>query len=183
MSFALELRGISKRFVVGTITCRGAVHALRSVDLAVRCGESVAILGGPGSGKSTLLLCAAGLLRADSGDLSWFGRRDRAVASSRTRYYFPGSVGSTIASSAPTETRIHLVDGPESLCLPTSTRIERWIQQRCSAGDAVVFATRAVDVARALADRTLVMREGRVHADEALIGPSRVAEPIEWGRR
>lgn len=183
MPLALELRGVSKQFVVGTITCRGAVHALRSVDLAVRCGESVAILGGPGSGKSTLLLCAAGLLRADVGDLSWFGRRDRAVASSRARYYFPGSVRSTSASPAHAETRLHLVDGPESLCLSASTRIERWIQRRCADGDAVVFATRAADVAHALADRTLVLREGRVHADEVHVGPSRVAEPIEWGRR
>ena len=183
MPIALELRGVSKRFVVGTITCRGAVHALRSVDLTVRCGESVGILGGPGSGKSTLLLCAAGLLRPDVGELSWFGRHDRAVASSRARYYFPGSVGSTTTPASHSETRIHLVDGPESLCLATSTRIERWIQRRCAAGDAVVFATRASDVARALADRTLVMREGRVQADEVHVGPSRVAEPIEWGRR
>ena len=183
MPLALELRGVSKQFVVGTITCRGAVHALRSVDLTVRDGECVAILGGPGSGKSTLLLCAAGLLRADVGELSWFGRCDRAVAASRARYYFPGSVGSTFAAVTRSETRIHLVDGPESLCLATSTRIERWIQRRCAAGDAVVFATRLPDVACALADRTLVMREGRVYADELHVGPSRVAEPIEWGRR
>src|SRR4051812_39379711 len=97
MPLALELRGVSKQFVVGTITCRAAVHALRSVDLSVRCGECVAILGRPGSGKSTLLLCAAGLLRADIGEVSWFGRGDRAVASSRARYYFPGSVASTTA--------------------------------------------------------------------------------------
>jgi ABC-type multidrug transport system ATPase subunit len=184
MPLALELRGVSKRFVVGTITCRGAVHALRSVDLSVRAGESVALVGGPGSGKSTLLLCAAGLLRADSGDLSWFGRGDRAVASSRARYYFPGSVGSTTATTSHAETRIHLVDGPESLCLATSSRIERWIQRRCADGDAVVFATRLPDAARALADRTLIMREGRVLTDEVQrVGPSRVAEPIEWGRR
>jgi ABC-type multidrug transport system ATPase subunit len=183
MPLALELRGVSKRFVVGTITCRGAVHALRSIDLSVGCGEAVAILGGAGSGKSTLLLCAAGLLRVDTGEVAWFGRRDRAVASSRARYYFPGSVGSTSASPPPTETRIHLVDGFESLYLSTSTRIERWMQRRCSDGDAVVFATRSTDVARALADRTLVMRDGRVCSDEVIVGPSRVAEPIEWGRR
>jgi ABC-type multidrug transport system ATPase subunit len=181
MALALELRGISKTFLVGTITCRGAVHALRGVDLDVRCGEAVGIVGGPGAGKSTLLLCAAGLLRTDQGDVSWFGRHDRGVAAERARYYFPGAGGPAIRDES--AARIHLVDGPESLCLATSTRIERWIHRRCSAGDAVVFATRKPDVARALAHRTLVLRDGRVHADGSIVGPARVAEPIEWGRR
>jgi ABC-type glutathione transport system ATPase component len=181
MALALELRGISKTFLVGTINCRGAVHALRRVDLDVRCGEAVAIVGGPGAGKSTLLLCAAGLLRVDTGAVSWFGRDDRSIASERTRYYFPGATGPTNRDE--NAARIHLVDGPESLCLATSTRIERWIHRRCCAGDAVVFATRMPEVARALAHRTLVLRDGRMHAEEALAGPARVAEPIEWGRR
>lgn len=183
MPIALELRDVSKRFLVGTSTCRGVVHALRSVDLDVRAGEAVAILGGRGSGKSTLLLCAAGLLRIDSGDVSWFGRRDRAVASARARYYFPGAVGVANAVRESAEPRLHLVDGPEALCLATSVHIERWIQRRCAAGDAVVLATRFADAARALAHRTLLLRDGCVRTDEALVGLARVAEPIEWGHR
>ena len=183
MPFALQLRDIRKSFVVGTATCRGSVHALRSIDLDVRCGESVAIVGGAGAGKSTLLLCAAGLLRADAGDLSWFGHRDRAVASSRARYYFPGAVGAANGRSSDSDARVHLVDGPESLCLATTSRIAEWIRRRCAAGEAVVFATRAVDVARSLADRTLVLRDGRVHGDDVRVGAARVAEAIEWGHR
>ena len=48
---ALEARGLHKRFHLGDET----VHALRGVDLVVRSGEFVAVMGPSGSGKSTLL--------------------------------------------------------------------------------------------------------------------------------
>jgi putative ABC transport system ATP-binding protein len=47
----IELRAIERVFVVGDED----VHALRSVDLAVRQGEYLSIMGPSGSGKSTLL--------------------------------------------------------------------------------------------------------------------------------
>ncbi len=48
---ALAAVGLHKRYALGTET----VHALRGVDLTLRRGEFLAVMGASGSGKSTLL--------------------------------------------------------------------------------------------------------------------------------
>ena len=50
---------------------RGAarVHILRDIDLAIRRGEALALLGPSGSGKSTLLMVMTGLEQPDSGSV------------------------------------------------------------------------------------------------------------------
>jgi simple sugar transport system ATP-binding protein len=63
---AIELRGVSKRF--------GATVALDEVDLRVRRGEVLALLGANGAGKSTLAKIASGVLEPDSGALIVDGR-------------------------------------------------------------------------------------------------------------
>ncbi len=45
----------------------GSVHILRGVDLAIREGETVGVVGPSGSGKSTLLMIMTGLEKASSG--------------------------------------------------------------------------------------------------------------------
>ncbi|HEV2746321.1 MAG TPA: ABC transporter ATP-binding protein [Allosphingosinicella sp.] len=57
MSEVLEVSGLKRSFVQG----EAVIHVLRGVDLEVRAGEIVALLGPSGSGKSTLLQ-AVGLL-------------------------------------------------------------------------------------------------------------------------
>ncbi|MGI4945014.1 MAG: ATP-binding cassette domain-containing protein, partial [Janthinobacterium lividum] len=47
---------------------------LDQVDVSIRTGEIVGLLGRSGSGKSTLLRIIAGLLRPTSGDVTWRGR-------------------------------------------------------------------------------------------------------------
>ena len=57
----LEARGVTKRFA--------GVTALRSVDFAVRPGESLALMGENGAGKSTLIKVLTGVYQPDEGEL------------------------------------------------------------------------------------------------------------------
>ena len=58
MTTALHIRRLNKHFANGK-------HALRDIDLTVKRGEMVALIGASGSGKSTLLRHVAGLVAAD----------------------------------------------------------------------------------------------------------------------
>lgn len=55
------IEGLSKSF--------GRNHVLRGVDLEVRRGESMVVIGGSGSGKSVLLKHIVGLLKPESGSV------------------------------------------------------------------------------------------------------------------
>jgi ABC-2 type transport system ATP-binding protein len=52
----------------------GRVRAVRSVDLTMSHGETVALLGPNGAGKSTTIDMVLGLTRPDSGSVTLFGR-------------------------------------------------------------------------------------------------------------
>jgi ABC-2 type transport system ATP-binding protein len=51
----------------------GDVRAIRSIDLMIAPGETVALLGPNGAGKSTTVDMVLGLTRPDSGSISVFG--------------------------------------------------------------------------------------------------------------
>lgn len=61
----IELEGVSLNL--------GGTEVLRCIDLSVRCGERLAIIGPSGSGKSTLLRCMNGLARPSTGVVRLFG--------------------------------------------------------------------------------------------------------------
>ncbi|HSS27547.1 MAG TPA: lipoprotein-releasing ABC transporter ATP-binding protein LolD [Usitatibacter sp.] len=66
----LSTRGLAKTFGVDKV----AVPVLRGIDLDVRRGESLAIVGASGSGKSTLLHLLGGLDRPSAGSVTLLGR-------------------------------------------------------------------------------------------------------------
>ncbi|MCC4765807.1 ATP-binding cassette domain-containing protein [Methanosarcina sp. DH1] len=62
---------------------------LKGINLEIRKGERVAIMGTNGSGKSTLLLHLAAILKPDKGNVKVFGEDTK----SRNPYSFAGKVG------------------------------------------------------------------------------------------
>ncbi|MGI6685782.1 MAG: amino acid ABC transporter ATP-binding protein [Bacillota bacterium] len=61
MGELIKISNLSKSF--------GAIEVLHSLDMQVKSGEVVAIIGASGSGKSTLVRCIAGLEPVSGGDI------------------------------------------------------------------------------------------------------------------
>jgi phospholipid/cholesterol/gamma-HCH transport system ATP-binding protein len=73
----ISLKGIRKSF--------GSLEVLKSIDLEVRKGENVVVLGRSGSGKSVLIKIIAGLLRPDAGSATVLGQEVDALDSRELR--------------------------------------------------------------------------------------------------
>jgi sulfonate transport system ATP-binding protein len=200
----------------------GATKVLRGLDLEIRRGEFVALLGRSGSGKSTLLRSLAGLDRASRGELQVDGAvsvafqeprllpwrkvednvalalangPDRSVRGARARKALD-EVGLTekldawplalsggqaqrasLARALVREPDLLLLDEPFS-ALDALTRIEMHalvirLWQRHRPG--VLLVTHDVDEALMLADRVLVLDDGRVAREWTL--------PVARGQR
>lgn len=87
MSDIVNIRNVTKTFHRGSED----IHVLSNLDLEVREGEFLALMGPSGSGKSTLLNLIGGLDRATSGSVEIGGERidqlsDRQLAAWRSRH-------------------------------------------------------------------------------------------------
>jgi len=61
----IHIKGLKKSF--------GEKHVLKNINLDVKKGENVVILGRSGTGKSVTIQCIVGLLRQDEGEVKVFG--------------------------------------------------------------------------------------------------------------
>ena len=75
----IRLTDLNKTYIMG----RNRVHALRSVDLEIRKGEMVAVMGASGSGKSTLMNIVGCLDRPTSGGYELSGERVESLDRNR----------------------------------------------------------------------------------------------------
>ncbi|MDI6771063.1 MAG: heme ABC exporter ATP-binding protein CcmA [bacterium] len=75
--WAVEVRGLVKAFDHRPV--------LRGVDLRVRAGETLAVLGANGSGKTTLLRLIATLSSPTRGSVTWFGEPSAPLPEIRRR--------------------------------------------------------------------------------------------------
>jgi len=73
----IEIRNLRKQF--------GELHAVDGVDLSIRDGEFLVLLGSSGSGKTTLLRMIAGLERPTAGEISIGGERVNGDVPPRAR--------------------------------------------------------------------------------------------------
>lgn len=69
----LQLQGVTRHYRVG----RDVRVGVQDVDLTVRAGQRVGVVGASGAGKSTLAALVVGLLEADSGRVLVDGRERR----------------------------------------------------------------------------------------------------------
>lgn len=91
MNKLLTLENIQKSFSLPGEKEEKNIHKviLESIDLEVRAGEFLAILGPSGSGKSTLLRIIAGLIPASSGTVSYLGQPIRESTRVPVWYFSP----------------------------------------------------------------------------------------------
>lgn len=85
----LEAKGVERHFQL----LRNHVPVLRGIDLAIKRGETVSIMGASGAGKSTLLYILGGLDRPSSGQILFDGENIFKWSAARRTEFRAESLG------------------------------------------------------------------------------------------
>jgi ABC-type multidrug transport system ATPase subunit len=165
---ALRARTLWKSYAAGVEGCSARAWVLRGVSLDVEQGECIAVLGARGAGTSTLLHCLTGLRRPDAG----------TVETDLVPLLVPSEQMSELR---PRTGRLLLIDDP--LCLHRGTPRPSFAQLPGAAPSTVIIATHELARVREVADRVLLLHQGRLFPLDRLTGARRVAEPQVVERR
>lgn len=147
------------------VSDRGALHG---IDLDVRAGEFLAVVGRPGAGKTTLLRALAGTDRSGAAAGSGTVRVPSVVT----------QLGPIVGPTLSQETELLLGDDP-FVALDPITRARMHLMLRTfyeAHRPAVVLVTHDVDEALTLAGRVIVLNDGRIRSDAAVPRVSRHSE-------
>ena len=127
-SAAVEARDLMRRYGEGET----AVDALRGVDLEVRSGELVAVMGPSGSGKSTLMHILAGLDKPTSGTVQIAGTEITGLDDSKLTLLRRKHIGFVFQFF----NLLPMLDAEENIVLPLSIAGEKpdqaWLDQLLS---------------------------------------------------
>src|SRR5262245_13011965 len=148
-------------FVAGIEGCDARLSVLASVDLEVRASEIVGIVGAPASGKTTLALCAAGLLRPNSGTVRWC---ENPRPADSLFFHSGGDLPRRVLGIAASwSSRLVVLDDPFSgVAGADYSRITRWVETAARHGAAVLLTSREGSALEPVATTLRVLSRGQL---------------------
>ena len=164
-SLIYDLRRVD--FVYG-----GTHRALQSVDLRLKAGERVAILGSNGCGKSTLLQIMGGLLFPTAGEAYAFGQKltEEMFQKASFTAFFRQRVGFLFQNPD-----VLLLDEPTAGLDPrTQVWLVEVLEELHSMGKTIITATHDLSILEEIADRAYVMAE-----DHAIVADGSAGEILD----
>lgn len=179
---SLSIHQLTKTYRAGAGGCHAHAAALRGVDLVVRAGEIVGIVGDQGCGKTTLLRCAAGLLKPDAGSVAW-DEADRGAAAGRGRAEYlpsgarPGELCGRIERYTGAPPALLVIDDALTETSPADRAVLVALLRRLAAtGSAIVASARTPEELRGLGARIVRLHAGQVVSAHRRSGPHRSLE-------